>query len=240
MVKIGCCGFSKGRKAYFNNFDLVEVQKTFYKPPKVSTAEKWREESPEDFEFTIKAWQLITHLPSSPTYRKARIEGPEGKKKSYGFFKPTEEVFDAWDRTIEIAEELNATTIVFQCPGSFKESEENINNMKEFFKEINKNKAQNKGYLFAWEPRGGWSEETIKRLCKELHLIHCVDPLINNSLHGKPQYYRLHGGKSYKHKYTYPELQKVSEIARDDCYVLFNNMYMLEDALRFKELLVNE
>lgn len=49
MLKIGCCGFSKGRKTYFDNFDLVEIQKTFYKPPKVSTAEKWREESPEAF-----------------------------------------------------------------------------------------------------------------------------------------------------------------------------------------------
>ncbi len=236
MMKIGCCGFSKGRKTYFANFDLVEIQKTFYKPPKASKAQRWREESPEDFEFTLKAWQLITHPASSPTYRKAKIEVPEERRKSYGFFRPTEEVFDAWNQTIEIAEVLNASNIIFQCPGSFKESEDNIGNMREFFKEVNKNNMK-KRYLFAWEPRGGWSEETIKSLCEELHLIHCVDPLVNNSLYGTPKYYRLHGGKDYRHKYTDPEFQELSRIAVDDCYVLFNNMSMFEDALRFKEFL---
>ncbi|MFO7968262.1 MAG: hypothetical protein R6U44_11750 [Archaeoglobaceae archaeon] len=103
------------------------------------------------------------------------------------------------------------------------------------FKEVNN--VQKEKYLFAWEPRGGWREDTIKSLCEELDLVHCVDPLIKNSLHGKPQYYRLHGGKGYKHKYTITELQKLSEIAMGDCYVLFNNMYMFEDALRFKEVL---
>ncbi len=146
-------------------------------------------------------------------------------------------MFNAWDNTIEIAEELNASIIVFQCPGSFKESEDNVNNMKEFFKRINN--VQKKNYLFAWEPRGGWNEETIKSLCEDLGLIHCVDPLVNKSLHGKPKYYRLHGGKGYKHKYTDAELQKAAKIISSECYVLFNNMYMFEDALRFKELLAD-
>jgi len=73
MVKDGCCGFPVGMKKYFENFDVVEVQKTFYKPPSQKTAEKWRKNAPENFEFTIKAWQVITHPPSSPTYRKAEL-----------------------------------------------------------------------------------------------------------------------------------------------------------------------
>lgn len=238
MLKVGCCGFSKSKKTYFSNFDLVEIQKTFYKPPKARTAEKWKDEAPEYFEYTLKAWQLITHPPSSPTYRRAKIEVPEEKKKSYGFFRPTKEVFEALDKTIEIAEALDAEVIVFQCPGSFKENEENINNITEFFKEI-KNKTK-RNYLFAWEPRGGWNEETVKYLCEELDLIHCVDPLVNDSLHGSPKYYRLHGGKGYRHRYTGPELEKLAEVTGKDCYVLFNNMYMFNDALRFKELLTSK
>jgi len=34
-VKVGCCGFPRGMKRYFSQFRLVEVQQTFYKPPKI-------------------------------------------------------------------------------------------------------------------------------------------------------------------------------------------------------------
>ncbi len=67
-VKVGCCGFPGGMKKYFSQFRLVEVQQTFYKMPRLKTAQKWRQEAPSDFEFTLKAWQLITHSPTSATY----------------------------------------------------------------------------------------------------------------------------------------------------------------------------
>jgi hypothetical protein len=37
-VKLGCCGFPGGRKGYFSQFHLVEVQQTFYKMPRLETA----------------------------------------------------------------------------------------------------------------------------------------------------------------------------------------------------------
>jgi uncharacterized protein YecE (DUF72 family) len=55
MIKTGCCGFPTGMKTYFEKFRLVEIQKTFYNPPKLETAKRWREMVPKDFEFTIKA-----------------------------------------------------------------------------------------------------------------------------------------------------------------------------------------
>ncbi len=73
-------------KKYFEDFSLVEIQKTFYSFPKTSTVKKWREKAKEDFEFTIKASQLITHDPSSPTYKKAKIEIPKDRRDKYGFF----------------------------------------------------------------------------------------------------------------------------------------------------------
>ncbi|RLI79276.1 DUF72 domain-containing protein, partial [Archaeoglobales archaeon] len=42
MIKVGCCGFPVSMKKYFDNLKLVEVQKTFYKPPEIKTAERWR------------------------------------------------------------------------------------------------------------------------------------------------------------------------------------------------------
>ncbi|GFO96643.1 hypothetical protein ig2599ANME_0832 [groundwater metagenome] len=73
MLLVGCCGFPTSLEKYFQTLRLVEVQKTFYKPPMLSTATKWRESAPKNFEFTVKAWQLITHLPESPTYKKANL-----------------------------------------------------------------------------------------------------------------------------------------------------------------------
>ncbi|RMD95648.1 MAG: DUF72 domain-containing protein, partial [Calditrichaeota bacterium] len=114
MLKIGCCGFSRSMDAYFRRFSLVEIQKTFYKLPEPETAARWREKAPPDFEFTLKAWQGITHLASSPTYRKAKLHLSEEQKKSLGHFRPTEAVWQAWEQTAEIARLLDARIVVLQ------------------------------------------------------------------------------------------------------------------------------
>ena len=64
------CGFTIGRGTYFRQFRVVEVQQTFYDPPAQTTLARWRDEAPPEFEFAMKAWQVITHLGTSPTYRR--------------------------------------------------------------------------------------------------------------------------------------------------------------------------
>jgi len=213
-------------KKYFENFDVVEVQKTFYKPPSPETARKWRNIAPDNFEFTVKAWQVITHPPSSPTYRKAKLSLSDG-----GFFKPIKEVFEAWEVTREIARELRSPLVLFQTPKSFRDSEENIRNMIEFFSSIERE------FIFAFEPRG-WKKENVLSVCRELDLIHVVDPFLSDPLYGDIFYFRLHGF-DYKHKYTDKELQRLSEKCRElgkGGYVMFNNVHMFDDAVRFRKL----
>jgi len=41
-VKVGRCGFAGSQTGYFQSFELVEVQQTFYEPPRKTTAERWR------------------------------------------------------------------------------------------------------------------------------------------------------------------------------------------------------
>jgi uncharacterized protein YecE (DUF72 family) len=48
-------------KFYSRYFNTVEINSTFYRPCSPKTAEGWVERSPDDFEFTAKAWQLFTH-----------------------------------------------------------------------------------------------------------------------------------------------------------------------------------
>ena len=53
-ILIGTCGFAESHRKLFGEFDILEVQQTFYQPPRLSTAERWREEAPAEFVFTLK------------------------------------------------------------------------------------------------------------------------------------------------------------------------------------------
>jgi uncharacterized protein YecE (DUF72 family) len=232
-IKVGCCGFCKGKSKYFEQFKLVEIEQTFYKPPLMTSAQKWREEAPENFEFSLKARRVITHLPSSPTYRKASLRVPTGKEGDYGFFKPSAEVFEAWEKTRDIARVLTAKAIVFQCPAKFAPKTENIANI------------ERGAFSLAWEPRGEWREDAIAALCQELGLIHCVDPLESKAAHRLctkygVKYFRLHGGPGYRHQYSDEELATLAELSNGETYVLFNNIAMYEDALGFKKLIESD
>ena len=245
-IKIGCCGFPVTKDKYFKNFEVVEIQQTFYQPPEEKTVLKWREAAPDDFEFTIKAWQLIMHGPSSPTYRRLKLKIPESKKKNYGFFKPSDEVWEAWEKTEKIAQILKSKIIVFQCPPSFEPDAENKKNLGKFFKRI-----QRKNYLLVWEPRGRWERKEISSLCEKLNLVPCVDPFKNEPLPCKIGYFRLHGKTGYRYKYTDSDLEELKKMVRfplrqdppqvkknyNLVYFMFNNIFMFEDALRFQKIM---
>lgn len=106
--KVDCCGFPQGRKQYFAEFELVELQQTFHTSPQPATAAGWRAHAPESFEFVVKAWQFITHSPNSPICRKARIQIPSWKEERYGFYRPSEKILAAWVRTAKVARSLDA------------------------------------------------------------------------------------------------------------------------------------
>jgi uncharacterized protein YecE (DUF72 family) len=234
-MKIGCCGFPKGMKKYFTKFKVVEVQTTFYNLPDLSTVNKWKTLAPPDFEFCVKAWQGITHPASSPTYK--RFKGELEKKENYGFFQRTEEVMEAWKGTERICSALDAKYVLFQCPSSFKPTNENIENMKGFFNEIKGN------FRFVWEPRGKWEDSIISKICEEVELIHCVDPFARAPVTQKIAYFRLHGSppgnKMYYYNYTRKDLQYLLDMCKgyDEVYCFFNNLNMYENALQFMEII---
>jgi len=232
-IFVGCCGFPVSRKKYFETFRTVELQKTFYQPPPVATLKKWKQEAPEGFIFHIKAWQLITHSPSSPTYRRLKHKVPPQKEKNYGYFRPTDEVFEAWNQTREIAVVLGVRVVIFQCPPSFTSTSENITNMRKFFLNLDRG-----GFILGWEPRGIWKEEEVENICKELDLLHVVDPFKKSPLHGDILYFRLHGISGYRYQYTKNDLFTLKSITegKKEVYVMFNNTYMFNDGVEFIKL----
>src|SRR4051794_32779671 len=137
--RIGTCGYGRAKKPdYAAQLNTVEIQHTFYKPPQVKTLEGWRAEMPEGFEFTLKAWQFITHEGGSPTYKRLKRELTEKEQKEAGAFKPTDTVENGWQVTLESAKALGARTILFQCPAKFVQNATNIKNMRKFFKKIDR------------------------------------------------------------------------------------------------------
>ncbi len=237
-VKVGCCGFQVSRKRYYEKLKLVEIQKTFYKPPKVETLRKWREEAPRDFEFTAKAWMAFTHDPKSRIWSKTGLP----KDDSYGSLKPTKENFELWEEFKALLRELGANIVVFQSPPSFEFNEVNLSNAREFFSTVSGD------FLLAWEVReAGWFKSPkFKDLLEDLGISHVVDPMYEAPVYGEFRYYRLHGRREgkriiYSHKYEREELEKLIEIVEGwslkENYVLFNNSYFsFENAIQFQDM----
>lgn len=233
-IKIGTCGFRSNKTEYAEMLKTVEVQHTFYQPPQIKTLEKWRAEVPVDFEFALKAWQLITHEAKSPTYKRLKKTLSETEKAEAGYFKPTATVREAWDVTLACARALKSRTILFQCPASFRQNQENIENLKKFFESVERNDLN-----FAWEPRGDWNAKIVKDLCENLDLWHAVDPFAVTTTTPERCYFRLHGRGGFRYKYEEDELADLTELLSEEetSYVFFNNRYMLEDALLFKKII---
>jgi uncharacterized protein YecE (DUF72 family) len=232
-LKVGCCGFPVDKVKYGQSFNVVEVQQIFYQPPRISTLQKWRALMPAQFEFTLKAWQLITHTAKSPTFRRLKIKLTPRELEQCGAFQNTRMVNNAWDLTRACAEALGASLVLFQCPASFTPSEQNVEQMREFFTTVERNKLK-----MLWEPRGQWPDALVQLLCLELDLIHVVDPFLTRPVTKGLLYLRLHGGKGFKHIFTAEELQSVAALVPSNkpAYVMFNNIKMWDDAGRFQAL----
>lgn len=185
---------------------------------------------PADFEFTIKAWQWVTHESTSPTYRRLKRPLLEEHRGQLGAFRSTSAVLQAWDRTLECARVLRATAVLLQCPKSFRPTAENVARMTAFLSTV----PRPKGRLL-WEPRGQWPTSLLDEICRDHRLVHVVDPMHNETVTPEQTYYRLHGTSGPRHVHTAQELRRLYDLVidRESPYVLFNNMPRVVDAERF-------
>jgi uncharacterized protein YecE (DUF72 family) len=174
-LRLGLCGWNGSQGAYFADFDCIEIQSTFYDLPSPQVARKWRSAAPPDFQFCIKAWQLITHSAASPTYRRLRSPLPANDREAVGSFRQTEQVWQAWLRTLDVALAVDARVILFQCPKSFLPTSENLINFSAFFRRVSRDR-----FHLAFEPRGEtWTEDVVQDLCGTI----CFIALIHSSRH---------------------------------------------------------
>ena len=230
-LRVGLCGFTISLAAYPLRFPVVEVQQTFYDPPADETMRKWRAAAPS-LEFTMKVWQLVTHAATSPTYR--RVKSAFHHESECGGFRDSATVMQGWRRSVECATLLSATGMLFQTPASFGPDPENVARMRAFFARIARPRAR-----LLWEPRGArWGAERALALglCRELDLVHVVDPLVTPPDPGQPVYWRLHGPGAPRNSYSDEQLVALRAKLRagaKPAYVMFNNLPRVGDATRF-------
>ena len=229
--RVGLCGFSMAMARY--PFRVVEVQSTFYEPPKDRVMEKW----PRSVEYTMKVWQLVTHPPTSPTYR--RVRTPLLARERPGYFRHSAAVERGWQRSLECAKLLSATALLFQCPRSFRPERGHVRALTRFFERIERPRAR-----LLWEPRGPeWvaQRDLALALCRDLALVHVVDPFVTPPQPRHPVYWRLHGIGGARHSYSAKELRELKRLLeeaqpRGTAYIMFNNLPRVGDAKRFLKL----
>lgn len=235
MIKVGLCGFTMAVGEYLETFPVVEIQHTFYDPPAPRTILGWRERAPDAFEFTMKAWQLITHRSTSRTYRRLRTPIADDEKELVGSFQVSPPVLRAWETTVAAARLVRATSILFQCPASFRATDENLEAMRRFFGTI----ERPPGVTLLWESRGPWPPHVVESICRELSIIDVVDPFVRETTTPEFTYWRLHGRGNHYYVYTDGELLELVTRVRDRsvAYVMFNNIPRVADAQRFLKML---
>jgi uncharacterized protein YecE (DUF72 family) len=236
-VRVGLCGFTMAMEDYALHFPVVEVQNTFYEPPRNELMQRWRAVTAPTLEYTMKVWQLVTHPASSPTYRRMKRQLAAGSAP--GFFRDSAAVDEGWHRSVQCATVLKATALLFQCPASFAPERENVEQMRRFFARITRPAAR-----LLWEPRGPrWVAERslALSLCRDLDLVHVVDPLVTPPDPAQPVYWRLHGPAGPRSSYSQGQLQQLADIllavtSPSPPYVMFNNLPRIGDAKRFVQL----
>ncbi|MCS7096052.1 MAG: DUF72 domain-containing protein [Candidatus Bathyarchaeota archaeon] len=219
MIKVGCCGFPTSMKRYFENYGLVEINSTFYEYPKLETVERWRRNAPENFEFTVKAHQDISH----------RLK-----------MKLNEACLQAFEYMKQICKILNSKVLLIQTPGSFRP--DRLEDAEKFFINVSR-----EDLALAWETRGPeWCRpdvyDRMRKVLGKLEVVHVTDPLVAMpAFTGKITYFRLHGlgEKLYYYQYSDEELTRLWKLieplheAGKKVYLLFNNLSMFEDGVRF-------
>jgi len=132
-------------------------------------------------------------------------------------------------RILEIADVLEAPTILFQTPKSFEPTDPNLANLRRFL-----SNAERDGGTMVFQPRGpNWTKEVTQRLTGELDLIHGMDPFLRSPATDGFRYCWLHGrpNSTYNYTYTIDDLEALEEEMSDDepTWILFNNRTMADD-----------
>lgn len=201
-------------KAHSENFNFVEVNYTFYKYPSVEMVERWRRTVPNDFTFTVRCHQDLTHRTG---------------------FKPVDQAYAVFSRMIGICRILDAPFLHFLTPASCVFDDTKIRQAEDFLSTINL-----KGVRLAWEVRSTTTAKLIT-LMEDFGIVHSVDLSREEPAYKSDVIYsRVFGkGKHNIYQFTDEELieidQRILRAEAKVAVITYHGPRMTSDALRFKK-----
>lgn len=238
-LHIGTCGWKyphwKGRfydenlpihnwlDFYITRFETVELTTTFYRMPREWMLENWREKTPENFRFSVKAGQSLTQI--------QKLIDPKHAIETF------------MSRVNLLGSKVGP--IIFQLPPEWEFS---LQRLDDFLIAL----PDNHRYVFEFRDRGWWNDEVYKIL-KRYNAAFCffdfggtVSP---REITADFIYIRLHGpGEAHNRQYDTTVLQEWKQSILDwrkqgiEVFCYFNNDlngYAALDAERMVKL-INE
>ncbi len=206
-------------KAYSENFNYVEVNNTFYKYPSTRMVERWRRTVPDDFTFTVRCHQDLTH----------RIG-----------LKPVDQAYAVFSQMISVCRILEAPFLHLLTPPAYVLDNAKVKQAKDFLSSINL-----KGVRLAWEVRSPLTAELVG-LMRDFEIVHSVDLSREKPTYQSDVIYsRVFGkGEHNIYQFTDEELieidQKILKAEAKVVIITFHGIRMSSDASRFKKYKENK
>lgn len=189
---LGLSTLTGSLERYADRFDLLELRLGETALPKPATLRNWRKKVSPSFVFSVVLPRVVGEL------------------------KPSRELDEALEQSLEVARALEARCIVLVTPPSVTPTELNKKRLEALVARI-----PHDAVTLAWEPRGVWEVEQAAILAKKLDIVVVVDPEHDPAPAGPVAYLRLRGlGESTR--LGPAALEKVANALRErrDSYVV--------------------
>ncbi len=192
---------------YAQRFPTVELNASFYRQPKTSTWQLWRNVAPEGFRFAVKASRFLTHI--------RRLADPQ----------------EPLDRLLSGARLLGDRLgpLLYQLPPGFHRTQENVSRLEAFLPLLPADAL----HAIEFRHKSWFVDETTELLRRHgvafcsFDMVGLECPLLATAAFA---YLRFHGSEAlYASNYTDEMLEgwaaRLRELARevDEMYVYFNN-----------------
>jgi uncharacterized protein YecE (DUF72 family) len=190
---------------YARHFKTVEINNSFYRLPTATTFDAWRESSPKEFCFAVKASRFITHM--------KKLKDPESSSEKF---------FLVADR---LRRKLGP--ILFQLPPRWKV---NVERFSEFLASL----PGGHKYVIEFRDES-WFVQPVFELMRKYNVAFCIhdfaDMKVPNEITANFSYVRFHGPTSAKYFGSYSDAQLRGWAKRIEewrhglsaVYVYFNN-----------------
>ncbi len=203
---------------YAEIFDTIEVDSTFYAIPPTSTIENWYKKTPENFTFSLKMPQEITHI-------------HELRELSYIVLE------NFCEKIRDLKEKL--ATVLIQMPPSFDGSKSNAQTLREFLKQLPKDinfaiEFRHRDWMIDWTFQELEKNNVALCLCEGSWIPREMFFMALHKVKNDFAYVRFMGerdltsfDKVYRNEHTLLEIWKeqIEDIKSKKIYIYFSNFF---------------